>query len=131
MAAELGNAPAVGRTASLSPAARKRRTPTGGSPDPMEQVTIEGSPKRFSDGTSQNWNEVPSPAAPSRDMTLTELTHAYQHLAAQAAHDKVWVKTVELTITDHALWLDRHSRAGDAIMHQVEMRLRRNGNDDD
>ncbi len=125
MAAEHGNAPAVGRTASLSPAARKRRTPTGGSPDPMEQVTIEGSPKRFSDGTSQNWNEVPSPAAPSRDMTLSELTHAYQHLAAQAAHDKTWVKTVELTITDHALWLDRHSRAGDAILHQVEQRLKR------
>ena len=124
MAAELGIAPAGGRTASLSPGARKRRTPTGVSPDPMDQA-IGGSPKRFTDGTSTNWNEVPSPAAPSRDMTLSELTHAYQHLAAQAAHDKTWVKTVELTITDHALWLDRHSQAGDAIMHQVEQRLKR------
>ena len=121
MAAELGLAPAGSRDPSLSPVARKRRTPAG-SPEPM---AIEVSPKRFSDGTSTNWNEVPSPAAPSRDMTLTELTHAYQHLAAQAAHDKVWVKTVEMTITDHALWLDRHSQAGDAIMHQVEMRLKR------
>ena len=58
-------------------------------------------------------------------MTSTELTHAYQHLAALAALDKAWVKTVETAITDHALWLDRHSHAGDSIMHQVEQRLKR------
>ena len=71
------------------------------------------------------WSEAPSPSAPTRDMTATELTHAYQHLAAQAALDKAWAKTVEASITDHALWLDRHSQAGDAMMHQVEQRLKR------
>ena len=49
-------------------------------------------------------------------MNLSELTHAYQHLAAQAAFDKTWVKTVETAIADHALWLGRHSQAGDSIM---------------
>ena len=39
--------------------------------------------------------------------------------------DKAWVKTVETAITDHALWLDRHSHAGDSIMLQVEQRLKR------
>ena len=58
-------------------------------------------------------------------MNLFELTHAYQDLAAQASLDKSWAKTVESSITDHALWLDRRSQAGDAIVHQVEQRLKR------
>ena len=57
-------------------------------------------------------------------MTTTALVHAYQLLAAQAALDKSWVKTVETAITDHAVWLERHSHAGDSIMHQVEQRLK-------
>ena len=77
MAAELGNAPAANRAPALSPGARKRRTATG-----IEYSAIGGSPKRFSDGTSANWSEVPSPAAPFQDMNLAEPTHAYQHLAA-------------------------------------------------
>ena len=32
---------------------------------------------------------------------------------------------LEASITDHALWLDRHSQAGDAMLHQVEQRLKR------
>ena len=120
MAAELGNAPAANRAPALSPGARKRRTATGN-----DDAAIGGSPKRFSDGTSASWSEAPSPAAPFKDMNLAELTHAYQHLAAQAAIDKTWVKTVETATTDHALWLDRHSQAGDSIMHQVEQRLKR------
>ena len=40
-------------------------------------------------------------------------------------HKLPWAKMVEGAISDHALWLDRHTSAGDAIMHQVEMRLKR------
>ena len=83
MAAELGQAPAASRAPALSPGARKRRTSAGD-----DDAAIGGSPKRFSDGTSASWNEAPSPAAPLHDMNLSELTHAYQHLAAQAAFDK-------------------------------------------
>ena len=32
---------------------------------------------------------------------------------------------VEASIADHALGLDRHSQAGDAMLHQVEQRLKR------
>ena len=84
---------------------------------------MSGSPKRFSG--EGGWTEAPSPSAPTPDVTATELTHAYQHLAAQAALDKAWAKMVEGAITDHVLWLDRHASADDAIMHQVEMRLER------
>ena len=48
-------------------------------------------------------------------MTLAELTHAYQHLAAQAGLDKQWSARVESAITDHALWQDKHTRAGNAV----------------
>jgi hypothetical protein len=48
-------------------------------------------------------------------MTLNEFTHAYQHLAAQAGLDKQWASRVESAITDHALWLDKHSRAGNSV----------------
>ena len=34
--------------------------------------------------------EAAGPVAPTQDMTITELTHAYQHLAAQSALDKQW-----------------------------------------
>ena len=76
MAAEQGNAPAAAkRSPAPSPSARKRRCPTGST----ESMNISGSPKRFTDGTSMGWTEAPGPTAPSRDMTSTELTHAYQH----------------------------------------------------
>ena len=48
-------------------------------------------------------------------MTLSELTHVYQHLAAQAGLDRQWAARVESVITDHALWLDKHSRAGNSV----------------
>ena len=48
-------------------------------------------------------------------MTIQELTHAYQHLATQAALDKQWALRVEGTVTDHALWLDRHGAAGNSV----------------
>ena len=60
-----------------------------------------------------------SPAAPSQDMTITELTHAYQHLAAQAGLDKQWSTRVESAITDHALWLHKHSRAGNSVAQSL------------
>ena len=117
MAAEPRIAPAA---APVSPSSRqKRRSPA----PPNEPTIISDSPKRFTDGTA--WSEAPSPSARTRDMNLSELTHAYQHLAAQASLDKACAKTVEASITDHSLWLDRHSQAGDAIMHKVEQRLKR------
>ena len=72
---------------------------------------MSGSPKRF--GYGVGWNKAPSPSAPTCDMTNAELTHAYQHLAAQAALDKAWAKLAEGAIT-----------AGDAILHQVDRRLK-------
>ena len=118
MVAEPRIAPAHQRCLSLS-SCQKRRSPATFN----EPMIISESPKRFSDGTG--WSEAPSPSAPTRDMNLSELIHAYQHLAAQALLDKAWAKTFEASITDHALWLDRHSQAGDAVMHQVKQRLKR------
>ena len=46
----------------------------------------------------------------------------------QATLDKAWAKMVEGAVADHVLWLDRHKSAGDAIMHQVKMRLKRQSN---
>ena len=91
----------------LSPA--RMREPATGSAMPE----VGESPTRFT-GTNGH-AQAPSPAAPTQDMTLTELTHAYQHLAAQAGLDKQWAGRVESAITDHALWLDKHSRAGNAV----------------
>jgi hypothetical protein len=48
-------------------------------------------------------------------MTISKVTHAYQHLAAQAELDKHWAGRVELAVTDHALWLDRHKLAGNDV----------------
>ena len=120
MSTEQRSAPADNR--SPSPLIRKRCSPAS-STEPM--IITPGSPKRFIDGTTSGWSEAPSPSAPTRDMTAFELTHAHQHLAAQAALDKSWAKTVKASSTDDALWLDRHSQAGDAMMHQVEQRLKR------
>ena len=49
-----------------------------------------------------------------------ELTHAYQHLAAQAALDKAWMSKVEEAITDHAVWLDHHVREFRAVGPQLQ-----------
>ena len=46
---------------------------------------------------------------------MSELTHAYQHLAAQAALDRQWAGRVEMAITDHALWLYKHKAAGNHV----------------
>ena len=110
----------VAAAAPVSPSLCQKRCCPVPSNEPM---IISDLPQRFSDGTS--WSEVPSPSAPTRDMNLSELTHTYQHLAAQVSLDKAWAKTVEASITGHALWLDRHLQAGDSIMHQVEQRLKR------
>ena len=79
---------------------------------------IGESPTRFTG--ANGLASAPSPAAPTQDMTLTELTHAYQHLAAQAGLDKQWAVRVESAITDHALCLDKHSRAGNAVHASLE-----------
>ena len=89
----------------LSPA-RAREPAVGG-------AEIAQSPTRFT-GESTRADAV-SPAAPTQDMTITELTHAYQHLAAQSALDKQWAGRVELAITDHAQWLDGHRSAGNEV----------------
>ena len=91
----------------LSPA--RTREPAVGPAAP----TVGESPTRF---TGENMRaEAASPAAPSADMTITELTHAYQHLAAQLGLDRQWATHVESAITDHALWLDKRSRAGNTV----------------
>ena len=124
MAAELG---------SSSRAASKRRNSDGGtsmsdasgrylSPARIREPAVGGveigdSPTRFSGETARM--NAASPAAPSQDMTITELTHAYQHLAAQAGLDKQWSTRVESAITDHALWLDKHSRAGNSVAQSL------------
>ena len=93
------------------------REPAAGPAGPM----MADSPKRFSsDGTHV---KAASPIAPTQDMTITELTHAYQQLAAQAALDTQWAGRVELAITDHALWLDRRKLAGNTLHGDVEARL--------
>ena len=94
----------------LSPA-RAREPAVGG-------AEIGDSPTRFSGESSRV--SAASPAAPTQDMTITELTHAYQHLAAQAGLDKQWSTRVESAITDHALWLDKHSRAGNAVAKALD-----------
>ena len=82
---------------------------------------IADAPKRLSsDGTRV---EAAGPIAPMQDMTITKLTHAYQHLAAQAALDKQRAGQVELAVTDHALWLDRQKLAGNTLHGGVEARL--------
>ena len=57
---------------------------------PAGQVLSPESPKRATQRV-----QAASPSAPTRDMTLSELTHAFQHLAAQSDHDKVWCAKVE------------------------------------
>ena len=92
MAAELGNAPSKKRSVSAGP--------TMGSPvsDPgPSQFSPGGSPVRIVGAR----REAASPTAPTHDMTLTELTHAYQHLAAQAELDKTWAVKVEGAVTSH------------------------------
>ena len=96
----------------LSPA--RTRDPATGPAMPE----IGESPTRFTG--ANGLASAPSPTAPTQDMTVTELTHAYQHLAAQAGLDKQWAARVESAITDHALWLDKHSRAGNAVHASVE-----------
>ena len=63
---------------------------------------------------------APSPPAPGRDMTLTELTHAYQSMSAQFALDRNWMKTVEEATTDHATRIDIFS----GLMSNVDVRFR-------
>ena len=45
----------------------------------------------------------------SQEMSNAELTHAYQTLDAQSAHDRNWMRTVEEAITDHASRIDVYS----------------------
>ena len=79
--------------------------------------------------------EAESPSAPTREMSQMELTHAYQHLAAQAELDKQWMSKVEGAITDHAVWLDHHvvefRQVGpqlklqkDLVMRELDKRLK-------
>ena len=79
---------------------------------------MEDSPKRFT--TAGSRENAPSPAAPTKDMTIQKLTHAYQHLAAQAALDKQRAARVEGALADHAQWLDRHSAAGKSVAARFE-----------
>ena len=63
---------------------------------------------------------APSPPAAGRDMTITELTHSYQSLAAQLALDRGWMKQVEEATTDHAQRIDIFS----TLLNNVDTRFR-------
>ena len=70
----------------LSPA--RARESASGSAVP----TVGDSPKLSRPDDKRS--EAASLIAPTQDMTLAELTHAYQHLAAQSALDKQWAGRV-------------------------------------
>ena len=96
MAAELGSSSARasskrrqaqgdGSTA-MSDASGRYLSPARTRESAVGTAEIGDSPTRF---TGENERaSAPSPAAPSTEMTMAELTHAYQHLAAQAGLDK-------------------------------------------
>ena len=79
---------------------------------------MEDSPKRLLNAGSRE--QAPSSSAPIKDMTIQELTHADQHLAAQAALDKQWALRVQGAVADHAQWLDRHSAAGISVAARLD-----------
>ena len=111
MAAELGS--------SFRSSSKRRQgdaavSPMRGMPPSRDSSHMEDSPKRFSQTSSRE--QAPSPAAPSKDVTIQELTHAYQHLAPQASLNKQWALRVEGAVTDHAQWFDRHSAAGNSAV---------------
>ena len=126
MAAELGSSSARasskrrqgdGSTA-MSDASGRYLSPARARASAVGTAEIGDSPTRF---TGENERATaPSPAAPSTEMTMAELTHAYQHLAAQAGLDKQWSTRVESAITDHAMWLDKHSRAGNTLAKALD-----------
>ena len=64
--------------------------------------------------------QSPTAASISREMSLSELTHAYHHLADQSEKDKTWAKAVEHAITDHAIWIDRSRDAFNGCQKQIE-----------
>ena len=80
--------------------------------------TVGDSPKRFT--TDDKRSEAASPIAPTQDMSLAELIHASQHLAAQSALDKQRAGRVEMAIADHALWLDMHKAAGNDVAARLD-----------
>ena len=55
-------------------------------------------------------------------MSMAELTHAYQHLAAQAALDQGWMKKVQEALTDHAGRLDSHADCLKKIIPGLEQK---------
>ena len=54
--------------------------------EPAVRQTIADSPERFSVDGSRI--DAASPVAPTQDTTITDLTPAYRHLAAQSALDR-------------------------------------------
>ena len=60
---------------------------------------------------------VPTPPAPGRDMTATELTHAVQHLMNQGQSDIHWFANMRGVIDNHAVRIDN---VADALFTQEE-----------
>ena len=115
MAAELGS--------SFRSSSKRRQgdaavSPMRGLSPSRDSSHMEDLLKRFSHTGSHE--SAPSPSAPSKDMTISELTHAYQHLAAQAALDKQWARRVEGSLTDHVHWRHRHSTAGNSVAARLD-----------
>ena len=66
--------------------AAKRRSTSAGPKVTLSPSVDPGSPQSHASPKRMTYTrvEAPSPSAPTRDMTLSELTHAHQHLVAQA-----------------------------------------------
>ena len=86
-----------GNGTEMSDAAGRFLSPARAREPASVEPQIGESPTRFTGDKSRT--NAASPAAPSQDMTITEFTQAYQHLAAQTGLDRQWAVRVESAIT--------------------------------
>ena len=49
------------------------------------------------------------PPAPSREMTMQEVTHSLQHLMAHAMQDTTWIGITQTVLEDHAKLIDENA----------------------
>ena len=63
------------------------------------------------------------PPAPSREMSMQEVTHTLQHLMAQAAHDTLWIDNTQMAMEDHAKLIDLNAGKS-KMLNQIGHQLR-------
>lgn len=98
--------------------ARRAGTPRGRAAPPTEGGSGSPPAKRSAARVSA---EVPP--APSREMSMQEVTHTLQHLMAQAAHDTLWIDSTQVAIEDHAKLIDANA-AKTKMLNQIGHQLR-------